>query len=79
MINGYLKEIADVAGIEFNLTHHIARKTFATTVLLYNDVPMEIVSKLLGHSKIQTTQDHYGKIVMKKVSLVMGRLKGKKH
>ena len=66
--NSYLKEIADVVGIKKRLTHHIARKTFATTVLLYNDVPMEIVSELLGHSKIQTTQQHYGKIVQKKVS-----------
>lgn len=66
--NNYLKEIADVVGIEKNLTHHIARKTFATTVLLYNDVPMEIVSELLGHSKITITQEHYGKVVQKKVS-----------
>ncbi|WP_435523317.1 tyrosine-type recombinase/integrase [Chryseobacterium indoltheticum] len=49
--NSYLKEIAEIIGIQKNLTHHIARKTFATTVLLYNDVPMEIVSELLGHSK----------------------------
>ena len=66
--NGFLKEIASISGIDKHLTHHIARKTFATTVLLYNDVPMEIVSELLGHSKIQTTQEHYGKIVQKKVS-----------
>ena len=75
--NAYLKEIADVVGIEFNLTHHIARKTFASTVLLYNDVPMEIVSKLLGHSSMKVTQDSYGKIVQQKVSLEMSRLKGK--
>lgn len=66
--NSYMKEIADVVGIEKNLTHHIGRKTFATTVLLYNDVPMEIVSELLGHSKITITQEHYGKVVQKKVS-----------
>ena len=66
--NSYIKEIAEIIGIEKNLTHHIARKTFATTVLLYNDVPMEIVSELLGHSKISTTQDHYAKVVQKKVS-----------
>lgn len=66
--NEYLKEIADILEIQKNLTHHIARKTFATTVLLYNDVPMEIVSELLGHSKITTTQEHYGKIVQRKVS-----------
>ncbi|WP_431133677.1 tyrosine-type recombinase/integrase [Psychroserpens mesophilus] len=75
--NAYLKEIAHVVGIEFNLTHHIARKTFATTVLLYNNVPIEVVSKLLGHSKIQTTQDSYGEIVQKRISLEIERLKGK--
>ena len=72
--NAYLKEIASIVGIEKNLTHHIARKTFATTVLLYNDVPMEIVSELLGHSKISTTQEHYAKVVQKKVSEEMKTL-----
>ncbi|MFC4738968.1 site-specific integrase [Flavobacterium ponti] len=66
--NSYIKEIAVIVGIEKKLTHHIARKTFATTILLYNDVPMEIVSELLGHSKISTTQEHYAKVVQKKVS-----------
>lgn len=66
--NSYLKEIAEIIGIEKKLTHHIARKTFATTVLLYNDVPIEVVSELLGHSKISTTQEHYAKVVQKKVS-----------
>ena len=74
--NAYLKEIADVVGIDFNLTHHIARKTFASTVLLFNDVPMEIVSELLGHSSMKITQDSYGKVVQKKISLEMKRLKG---
>ena len=75
--NGYLKEIADLSGIDKNLTHHIARKTFATTVLLYNDVPMEIVSKLLGHSRMGITQASYGKILEEKVSDVMRKLKEK--
>lgn len=75
--NSYLKEIAAIVGIEKNLTHHIARKTFATTVLLYNDVPMEIVSELLGHSKISITQEHYAKVVQKKVSEQMVKLKEK--
>lgn len=66
--NAYLKEIADIVGIEKRLTHHLARRTFATTILLYNDIPMEIVSELLGHSKISITQDHYAKVVQKKVS-----------
>ncbi|MCH2488705.1 MAG: site-specific integrase [Flavobacteriales bacterium] len=75
--NSYIKEICEIVGIEKNISHHIARKTFATTVLLYNDVPMEIVSELLGHSKIQTTQQHYGKIVQKKVSEEMSKLTSK--
>ena len=75
--NAYLKEIADVVGIKINLTHHIARKTFATTVLLYNDVPMEIVSELLGHSKLSTTQEHYAKVVQKKVSEQFNKLNKK--
>ena len=75
--NSYLKEIADICGIEKQLTHHIARKTFASTVLLYNDVPMEIVSELLGHSNMTITQESYGKIVQKKVSEAMINLKSK--
>ncbi len=72
--NVYLKEIGDIVGIDKRLTHHLARRTFATTVLLYNDVPMEIVSELLGHSKITITQESYAKVVNKKVSEQMGRL-----
>lgn len=75
--NSYLKEIADIIGINKRLTHHTARKTFATTVLLYNNVPMEIVSELLGHSSIAVTQAHYGKIVQKKVSEEMIKLREK--
>lgn len=66
--NSYLKEIASIIGIEKRLTTLTARKTFASTVLLYNDVSMEIVSELLGHSSISITEDNYGKIVHKKVS-----------
>ncbi|MDP3314395.1 site-specific integrase [Lutibacter sp.] len=72
--NSYLKEIASILGIDKRLTTHTARKTFASTVLLYNDVPMEIVSQLLGHSSITITEDSYGKIVQKKVSEEMIRL-----
>ena len=75
--NSYLKEIADITGIEKRLTHHIARKTFASTVLLYNDVPMEIVSELLGHSNMVITQESYGKVVQKKVSEAMSNLRVK--
>ena len=75
--NAYLKEIADIVGINKNLTHHIARKTFATTVLLYNGISMEVVSELLGHSKLQVTQDHYAKVVKKRVSNEVSKLKNK--
>ena len=75
--NSYMKEIAEILGIQKKLTHHIARKTFASTVLLYNDVPMEIVSKLLGHSKMSVTQDSYGEVVQKKVSEFMNNLSKK--
>lgn len=73
--NAYLKEIAGLCEIKINLTHHIARKTFATTVLLLNDVPMEVVSKLLGHSRISITQAHYGEILDIKISEELNRLK----
>lgn len=66
-MNSYLKEIAEVVGINKILTHHIARKTFASTVLLSNDVPIEIVSFLLGHSKTTTTEQHYAKVVKESV------------
>lgn len=75
--NSYLKEIAEIVGIDKILTHHIARKTFATTILLFNNVPMEIVSELLGHSEIGITQQHYAKIVKEKVSEEMSRLNSK--
>lgn len=57
-MNAYLKEIADTCGINKNFTFHIARHTFATTVTLSNGVPIETVSKMLGHSNLRTTQ-HY--------------------
>lgn len=69
-----LKEIGGIVGINKSISHHMARKTFASTVLLYNDVPMEIVSKLLGHSKLQTTQDHYGQVIEQRISEEMGRI-----
>lgn len=75
--NAYLKEIAGLCEIKINLTHHIARKTFATTVLLLNDVPMEIVSKLLGHSRIGITQAHYGQILEEKVISEIDKLSDK--
>jgi len=66
-MNSYLKEIADLCGINKKLTYHIARHTFATTVTLSNGVPIETVSKMLGHRNLRTTQ-HYAKILDKKIS-----------
>jgi integrase len=73
-LNTYLKEIADKCGIHFNLTFHIARHTFATTVTLSNGIPIETVSKMLGHRNLKTTQ-HYAKILDKKISDDMKKLK----
>ncbi|MCU4176204.1 site-specific integrase [Carboxylicivirga sp. N1Y90] len=75
-LNGYLKEIADICGINKNLTFHMARHTFATTVTLTNGVPIETVSKILGHTKIATTQI-YAKVLENKVSEDMNTLKSK--
>ncbi len=72
-MNSYLKEIADLCGIKKELTFHIARHTFATTVTLSNGVSIESVSKMLGHKSIKTTQ-HYAKILDKKVSEDMSGL-----
>ena len=73
-MNSYLKEIADNCGIKKNLTFHMARHTFATTVTLTNGVPIESVSKMLGHKSLKTTQ-HYAKILDEKLSEDMNLLK----
>lgn len=75
-MNAYLKEIADVCGIEKNLSMHVARHTFATTVTLTNGVPIETVSKILGHSSLKTTQI-YARILDTKISEDMKVLKTK--
>lgn len=66
-MNAYLKEIAGICKIEKDLHTHLARHTYATTVTLSNGIPMETVSKLLGHSKLQTTQI-YAKVLDSKIS-----------
>lgn len=66
-MNAYLKEVGDLCGITKSLTFHTARHTFATTVTLSNGVPLETVSKMLGHKSLRQTQ-HYAKIVDLKVS-----------
>lgn len=65
--NSYLKEIAKDCNIHKNITFHVARHTFATTVMLSNGVPIETVSKLLGHTKLSTTQI-YARVVESKIS-----------
>lgn len=75
-MNAYLTEIADACEITKKMTFHTARHTFATTVTLTNGVPIETVSKMLGHRNLKTTQ-HYAKILDKKVSEDMGKLKEK--
>lgn len=78
-MNAYLKEIADVCGIEKNLTFHLARHTFATSVTLAKGVPIETVSKMLGHTNIKTTQI-YARITDGKVgndmAILADKLKG---
>lgn len=75
-MNAYLKEIAAICEIEKELTFHIARHTFATTVTLTNGVPIESVSKMLGHKNLRTTQ-HYAKVLDRKVSEDMQILRDK--
>lgn len=65
-MNSYLKEIADICQINKNLTYHLARHTFATTITLEKGVPIETVSKMLGHTNIKTTQT-YARITKQKI------------
>lgn len=66
-MNAYLYEMAGICGINKAITYHTARHTFATTITLNNGVPIETVSKMLGHKNLKTTQ-HYAKLLDKKVS-----------
>lgn len=75
-MNAYLKEIGDLCGIEKNLTFHLARHTFATTITLAKGVPIETVSKMLGHTNIKTTQI-YARITDSKIGNDMQVLAGK--
>ena len=74
--NAYLKEIADVCGIHKNLTTHLARHTFATTVTLSKGVSISTVSKMLGHRSLKTTQI-YAKVLDSKIADEMNLLKKK--
>lgn len=75
-MNAYLKEIGDLCDINKSLTFHLARHTFATTITLSQGVPIESVSKMLGHTNIKTTQI-YARITDNKISHDMGVLSGK--
>jgi site-specific recombinase XerD len=75
-LNCFLKEIGTICGLSKELTFHVARHTFATTVTLTNGVPIESVSKMLGHKNLKITQ-HYAKVLDKKVSEDMKILKMK--
>lgn len=75
-MNAYLKEIADICDIKKNLTFHLARHTFATTITLAQGVPIETVSKMLGHTNIKTTQI-YARITDSKISHDMNKLSDK--
>ena len=74
--NFYLKEIADACAITKNLTFHLARHTFATTVTLANGIPIESVSKMLGHQSLKTTQI-YAKVIDQKLKEDMDKLREK--
>lgn len=73
-MNEYLKEISAICELDFEITFHTARHTFATTVTLNNGIPLETVSKMLGHSNTRMTQ-HYAKILDRKIGDDMQKLK----
>jgi site-specific recombinase XerD len=75
-VNSYLKEIAKVVGVKKTLTFGVARHTFATTITLSNNVPIETVSKMMGHTKIATTQI-YARVLLKKIGDDMNILREK--
>jgi len=71
--NAYLKELADICGITRELNTHLARHTFAD-MMLNNGVPLEDVSKMLGHANIRTTQK-YCRVQKSRISSNMGKVK----
>jgi len=74
--NSYLKKIVAKCKIDKNISFHAARHTFATAVTLANGVPLETVSKLLGHTRLSTTQI-YARVMEKKISEDIGVLRDK--
>lgn len=81
-VNEYLKEVAAICGIDKDITSHMARHTFATTVTLANGVPIETVSKMLGHTNIRTTQI-YARVIDQKINndmeMLAQKLNGNNH
>lgn len=75
-VNRDIKTLAQKAGIDKHLTFHSARHTFATTITLTNGVPIETVSKLLGHTKLSTTK-RYARVIEQKISQDMAALRTK--
>ncbi|OQP43449.1 hypothetical protein A4H97_11080 [Niastella yeongjuensis] len=75
-MNRSLKIIGEICGIRKNLTFHLARHTFATTVTLMNGVPIETISKMLGHTKLTTTMI-YAKVTGLKIGMDMELLQQK--
>ncbi|MCQ6957338.1 site-specific integrase [Mucilaginibacter aquariorum] len=71
--NSYLKELGDMCGVEIELSSKIARNTFGTTITLANNVPMETISKMMGHKSLRQTQ-HYAKVLAIKVTEDMANL-----
>lgn len=74
VVNRYLKQIATAAGVEKRITFHMARHTFATTITLCHHIPIETVSKMLGHASLATTQI-YAKVLDNKIMDDMAELK----
>lgn len=76
VMNRYLKDVQRIAGVAQTLTTHVARHTFATTITLENDVPIETVSRMLGHARLATTQI-YAKITRDKLARDMAKVADK--
>lgn len=72
-MDAYLKEIAELCGINKNISSHTARFTFATTVTITNRISLEVVSKMMGHTNTRMTS-HYAKIIDKYIGEEMDRL-----
>lgn len=77
-VNIHLKKIARLCGIQKTLTYHMARHTFATTICLENGLPIETVSKMLGHRFISTTEI-YARVTKSKIAKEMQPLMGSEH